>query len=194
MSDPKPPTTQVNFWRSLDEALKRVEAQLGSPGVRLTLRVLKQARRIIAVAALEGGNTGMDHANKVCMYVWMDGHASLSPRSHPVLCGHRQSDAPQHTRPSSIDPQHHEQQVVADVLAFLRDLPVPALLSASSVDQLGAALQALFHHMGRLRHSKVRERKRTDPSIHACVCVCVAIHPFIRGTADGRAHHSTVDT
>ncbi len=56
---------QVNFWRSLDEALKRVEAQLASPGVRLTLRVLKQARRIIAVAALEGGNTGVDHANKV---------------------------------------------------------------------------------------------------------------------------------
>lgn len=57
--------TQVNFWRSLDEAMRRVEAQLQSPGVRLTLRILKQARRIIAVAALEGGNTGMDHANKV---------------------------------------------------------------------------------------------------------------------------------
>lgn len=57
---------QVNFWHSLDEALKRVETQLASPGVRLTLRVLKQTRRIIAVAALtEGGNTGVDHANKV---------------------------------------------------------------------------------------------------------------------------------
>ena len=45
--------------------------------------------------------------------------------------------------------------MVADILTFLRDLPVPSLLSASSVDQLGAALAALFQQLGRLRLSKV---------------------------------------
>jgi hypothetical protein len=52
--------------------------------------------------------------------------------------------------------------VVTDILAFLRDLPVPALLSAASVDQLGSALTALFHHLGRLRQSKASERRMGD--------------------------------
>jgi hypothetical protein len=55
---------QVNFWRSLEEALRKVEGELRAPGVRVTVNVLKQSRRIIAVAALEN-NTGLDQATKV---------------------------------------------------------------------------------------------------------------------------------
>ena len=46
--------------------------------------------------------------------------------------------------------------MVNDVLNFLRDLPVNAVLSASSVEQLGAALGAIFQHLLKLKNSKVR--------------------------------------
>lgn len=55
---------QVNFWRSLDEALRRVELQLSTPGVLVTVALLRQARRLIALAALDS-NTGLDNATKV---------------------------------------------------------------------------------------------------------------------------------
>ena len=72
---------QVNFWRSLEEALHKVEGQLGTPQVRVTMKVLKQARRIIALAALEN-NTGLDTATKVrqpCLgFTWLVGIAGRS--------------------------------------------------------------------------------------------------------------------
>jgi len=61
---PETALDEVNFWRGLEEALEKIERQLASPSVTLTMVVLKQARRMIAVAALDN-NTGMASAEKV---------------------------------------------------------------------------------------------------------------------------------
>ena len=45
---------EVGFWRSLGEALRRVEDELRAPGVAVTLAVLKQAKRFVAAAQVGG--------------------------------------------------------------------------------------------------------------------------------------------
>lgn len=81
--------------------MRRVEAQLQSPGVRLTLRVLKQARRIIAVAALEGGNTGIDHANKVRSGGRRNAHGRATAGKDGWRPPHLFPTNPQHPNPNS---------------------------------------------------------------------------------------------
>jgi hypothetical protein len=56
--------------------------------------------------------------------------------------------------------------VVADVLSFLRDLPINSLLAASTVEQLGAALGGLFQHLARLKNTKVRCAGLLDSVAH----------------------------
>jgi hypothetical protein len=59
-----PGRPQVNFWKSLDEALRKIQVQLEAPGVLVTKDVLKFSRRMVAHAALES-NTGLEQALKV---------------------------------------------------------------------------------------------------------------------------------
>jgi len=51
-------------------------------------------------------------------------------------------------------------QVVADVLSFLRDLPINVLLSVSDLDQMSAAVMAIFQHMNKLKASKYYDLER----------------------------------
>lgn len=115
ITTPFPDTAQeeVNFWRSLEEAIRKIELQLAGPDVQITLAVLKHGRRIYPVVALER-DTGMELATKT----------------------------------------------IEDVLAFLRDLPVNSLLSASALDQINNAVTAMFVHMMKLKNCKYYDLER----------------------------------
>ena len=63
---------EVTFWTELEIALKNIRAELAKPEVRLTIAMLKEAKRFLATIALEN-NTGLDsaeaHATDVANYV-----------------------------------------------------------------------------------------------------------------------------
>lgn len=52
------------------------------------------------------------------------------------------------------------QKVVEDVMGFMRDLPLQGLVAAASYAQLGAALEGLFHHMGKLKTCRYYDVER----------------------------------
>ena len=52
---------EMAFWNQLNDELHRVKAQLKSPGVELTLAMLREAKRFVATLALQT-NTGLDSA------------------------------------------------------------------------------------------------------------------------------------
>lgn len=51
-------TQEINFWLSMESRLEDIEAQLSSPGVRLTLDVLKNAKRFQATVSFSA-DTGL---------------------------------------------------------------------------------------------------------------------------------------
>ena len=54
-----PAIDELAFWHNLHDELHHVKAQLQSPGVQLTLSLLREAKRFVATLALEN-NTGLD--------------------------------------------------------------------------------------------------------------------------------------
>ncbi|KAG6366173.1 hypothetical protein INS49_000349 [Diaporthe citri] len=52
---------EINFWLSMEAALGGIETQLGSDGVRLTLEILKHAKRFQATVSF-GADTGLKEA------------------------------------------------------------------------------------------------------------------------------------
>ncbi|PVI03176.1 dynein heavy chain [Periconia macrospinosa] len=62
--DPKTGTAtqEINFWLSMESRLDDIEAQLSSPGVRLTLDVLKNAKRFQATVSFSA-DTGLKEAS-----------------------------------------------------------------------------------------------------------------------------------
>ena len=52
---------ELAFWNQLNDELHRVRSQLKSPGVELTLAMLREAKRFVATLALQT-NTGLDSA------------------------------------------------------------------------------------------------------------------------------------
>jgi hypothetical protein len=54
-----PDLEEINFWNQLNDELRNVKNQLKSPGVELTLSMLREAKRFVATLALEN-NTGLE--------------------------------------------------------------------------------------------------------------------------------------
>jgi hypothetical protein len=54
-----PDLEEINFWNQLNDELRNVKNQLKSPGVTLTLSMLREAKRFVATLALEN-NTGLE--------------------------------------------------------------------------------------------------------------------------------------
>ena len=52
---------EIAFWSQLQTELQSIQAQLASPGVVVTLAMLREAKRFVATLALEN-NTGLDQA------------------------------------------------------------------------------------------------------------------------------------
>ena len=55
-------TQEINFWISMESALRGIEDQLKSDGVQLTLEVLKNAKRFMATVSFIA-DTGLKEAN-----------------------------------------------------------------------------------------------------------------------------------
>lgn len=55
-------TQEINFWLSMETALRGIEDQLRSDGVLLTLEVLKHAKRYLATVSFIA-DTGLKEAN-----------------------------------------------------------------------------------------------------------------------------------
>lgn len=52
---------EIAFWNQLHQELQSIQQQLSSPGVEVTLALLREAKRFVATLALEN-NTGLDQA------------------------------------------------------------------------------------------------------------------------------------
>jgi dynein heavy chain 1 len=61
-------TQEINFWLSMESRLEDIEAQLSSPGVKLTLDVLKNAKRFQATVSFSADTGLKETTDKVQKY------------------------------------------------------------------------------------------------------------------------------
>lgn len=62
-------TQEINFWLSMETALRGIEDQLRSEGVLLTLEVLKHAKRFLAAVSFTA-DTGLKESNDLGKLGW----------------------------------------------------------------------------------------------------------------------------
>lgn len=61
-------TQEINFWLSMETALKHIEAQLQGPGVSLTLKILRNAKRFHATVSFLSDTGIKEASDKVAKY------------------------------------------------------------------------------------------------------------------------------